>query len=144
MPPASLPNCERPDGSPMMTLTKTPMPRRFLLAPALLAMLAQTFAPPALARDNDFPTVDRVLYVQECMRQNPGPHYEMVNKCACALDHLAEQVGYDDYVTMSTATNANSIGGERGNSIRDTELLQVQIRRYRDLQAKVKKSCFIQ
>lgn len=128
----------------MMTPTQAPLIRRLPLKPIVLAVLAQALALPALARDNDFPTVDRVLYVQECMRQNPGPHYEMVNKCACALDQLAEQVSFDDYVTMSTATNANSIGGERGNSIRDTELLQVQIRRYRDLQAKVKKSCFIQ
>ena len=99
---------------------------------------------PALARDNNYPTVDRVLYVQECMRSHPGPHYEMVNKCACALDRLASEVEFDDYVAMSTAANANSIGGERGNSIRDTEILQEQIRRYRGLQTKVKKACFIQ
>lgn len=128
----------------MMPSITSPLPRHLLLAPSVFAVLALAIATPAVARDNDFPTVDRVLYVQECMRQNPGPHYEMVNKCACALDHLAAEVSYDDYVTMSTATNANSIGGERGNSIRDTEQLQVQIRRYRDLQAKVKKSCFIQ
>ena len=92
---------------------------------------------------NDFPTVDRVLYVQECMRAHPGPHYEMVNKCSCALDALAAEVKFDDYVTMSTATNANSIGGERGGYIRDTESLQVQIKRYRELQARAKSGCFI-
>ena len=42
---------------------------------------------------NDFPTVDRVTYVQECMRTHPGPNYEMVNKCSCALDALAKDVG---------------------------------------------------
>lgn len=97
----------------------------------------------AADRPNDFPTVDRVLYVQECMRQHPGPHYEMVNKCSCALDALAREVSFDDYTAMSTATNANSIGGERGNTIRDTELLQKQIRRYREVQAKAKAGCFI-
>lgn len=90
-----------------------------------------------------YPTVDRVLYVQECMRAHPGPHYEMVNKCACALDRLAGEISFDDYVTLSTATNANSIGGERGGVIRESEPLQVEIRRYRALQAKVKKACFI-
>jgi len=97
----------------------------------------------AADRVNDFPTVDRVLYVQECMRAHPGPHYEMVNKCACALDALAREVSFDDYVTMSTATNANSIGGERGNTIRDTEQLQAQIKRYRELQVRAKGGCFI-
>jgi hypothetical protein len=118
-------------------MTRSPLPRTLaLLTLAGLASWAQ-------ARDNTYPTVDRVLYVQECMRSHPGPHYEMVNKCACALDRLASEVEFDDYVTMSTAANANSIGGERGNTIRDTEMLQEQIRRYRGLQTKVKKACFI-
>lgn len=99
---------------------------------------------PALcARANDFPTADRVIYVQECMRSNPGPHYEMLNKCSCALDALAQQLKYDDYVTMSTITNAMSIGGERGSEFRDNESVKPQIARLRELQAKAQKGCFI-
>ena len=113
--------------------------------PALAALFAAALLPGAHAADrvNDFPTVDRVLYVQECMRAHPGPHYEMVNKCSCALDKLATELSYDDYVTMSTAANATTIGGERGSYIRDAENLQVQIRQYKALQTKVKKACFI-
>ncbi len=120
--------------------------RAILPSLALACALAAAAALPARAADerrNDFPTSDRVLYVQECMRAHPGPHYEMVNKCSCALDALAREVSFEDYVAMSTATNANSIGGERGNTIRDTELLQQQIKRYRELQARVKAGCFI-
>lgn len=95
------------------------------------------------ASANDFPTVDRVNYVQECMRTHPGAHFEMVSKCSCALDALAKDVKYADYVDMSTASNANSIGGERGNTIRDTEMLQAKIKRYRDVQTRAKKGCFI-
>ena len=100
-----------------------------------------TAAAPALA--NDFPTVDRVLYVQECMKTNPGPYYEMVNKCSCALDALARDVPFDDYVSMLTVTRAMSIGGERGNTIRDTEPLQAQAKRFRELQSKVQSGCFL-
>lgn len=92
---------------------------------------------------NDFPTADRVLYVQECMRAHPGPHYEMVNKCACALDRLASEVPFDDYVNMVTIVNAVTIGGERGGELRDNETLKPQIARYRALQSKVAKACFI-
>jgi hypothetical protein len=95
------------------------------------------------AWSNDFPTVDRVLYVQECMKTHPGPYYEMVNKCSCAADRLAEEVKYDDYVTMATVVNAMTIGGERGGELRDNETLKPQIARYRELQAKVQKACFI-
>jgi hypothetical protein len=97
----------------------------------------------APARANDFPTVDRVLYVQECIRNNPGPHYEMINKCSCALDRLAGEVKFVDYVNMNTMVNAVSIGGERGGQLRDNETVKPQIARYRELQAKVRKACFI-
>lgn len=112
-----------------------------LLRPLLAACPLLAFATGACA--NDFPTADRVLYVQECIRANPGPHYEMVNKCSCALDRLAEQVTFDDYVTMTTVVNAISIGGERGSELRDNETVKPQISRWRELQAKVQKACFI-
>lgn len=92
---------------------------------------------------NDFPTVDRVLYVQECMRVHPGPYYEMVNKCSCALDRLARELSFDEYVNMTTIVNAVTIGGERGGELRDNETLKPQIARYRALQSKVGKACFI-
>ena len=113
---------------------------RFLLPP--LGALALTLAGNA-ARANDFPTVDRVLYVQECMRAHPGPQFEMINKCSCALDTLAKDVKFDDYVTMSTISNAMTIGGERGGAIRDAPSLEPQAKRYRELKAKAEKGCFL-
>jgi hypothetical protein len=117
------------------------MPRRSFSrcwAAGLAALLA---APPALA--HDYPTVERVNYVMACMRDHPGPHYEMVNKCSCTIDALARDLPLDDFVSMSTATNANTIGGERGSTIRDSEDLQVLIRKFRELQGAAKKGCFI-
>ena len=110
---------------------------------ARLILSATLAAAWGAALANDFPTVDRVLYVQECMRANPGPNFEMVNKCSCALDALAREVKFDDYTQMSTAAKATSIGGERGSYIRDTETLQTQIKRYRELQAKARSGCFL-
>lgn len=112
-----------------------------ILLRSLMCATLVLFAGAAAA--NDFPTVERVNYVQECMRTHPGPNYEMVNKCSCALDALAKDVSHAEYVEMSTAMNANSIGGERGNTIRDTEVLQAKIKRFRELQNRAKKGCFI-
>lgn len=92
---------------------------------------------------NDFPTSQRVIYVQECMRKHPGPHFEMVNKCSCAIDAMASEVRYEDFVGMSTVVNAMSIGGERGGSLRDNESIKPEIKRYRELEKKVHKACFI-
>ncbi len=124
---------------PMKRLSSPHRPTRFLSASAAGALL--TVAATAAAA-HDYPTADRVVYVQECMKQNPGHHYEMLNKCSCVLDKLASQISHEDFTTMSTATNANSMGGERGNSIRDVEVMQVQIKRFRELQATARKSCF--
>jgi len=92
---------------------------------------------------HDYPTADRVVYVEGCMRDHPGPHYEMVNKCSCAVDTIARTLSYEQYVTMTTAVNANSIGGERGSYIRDVDSLQQQIREFRKLQDQALKGCFI-
>jgi len=97
----------------------------------------------AAVRANDFPTLDRVQYVLECMRAHPGPQFEMTSKCSCALDALANELKYDDYVTMSTVSKAISIGGERGGAIRDAPALESQAKSYRELQTKVEKGCFI-
>jgi len=96
------------------------------------------------AQAHDYPTSERVIYVEACMRDHPGAHYEMLNKCSCVLDAIAQAVPYDDYVEMSTAANANSIGGERGSYIRDVPMLQEQIKKYKALQAQAQKSCFMQ
>jgi hypothetical protein len=97
----------------------------------------------AAACANDFPTVDRVVYVQECMRAHPGPPFEMINKCSCALDALAGDLKHEDYVTMSTISKAISIAGERGGTIRDAPSLEAQAKRLREIQAKAEKGCFI-
>jgi len=116
-----------------------PRPRAILRLAAALAAAAL----PAAAAAHDYPTSERVAYVEACMRDHPGPHYEMVNKCSCALDAIAAKVSHDDFVEMTTALNANSIGGERGSYIRDVELLQKQIREFRTLQNQAFKGCFI-
>ena len=113
--------------------------RSSLLSAAAIA--AALFA--GAAHANDFPTSARVLYVEDCMRANPGPYFEMVNKCSCAIDAMAAEVKYDEYTTMQTISNGMSIGGERGGAIRDVAMLQPELKKYRELQAKVKKGCFI-
>jgi len=110
---------------------------------SLLIATAALAAAGAAHAANDYPTVDRVLYVQDCMRANPGPYYEMVNKCSCALDRIAAEVKYDDYVTMTTIVNALTIGGERGGALRDNESVKPEAKRFRELQAQAQKACFI-
>ena len=107
------------------------------------AVLAALLIGSGAAHANDFPTSARVLYVEDCIRAHPGPYFEMVNKCSCAVDAFAAEVSYDEFTTMQTISNGMSIGGERGGAIRDVPTLQPELKKYRTLQAKVQKACFI-
>lgn len=117
------------------------MRRLSLFVTTLASLGGLLVAAPAAA--HDYPTAERVNYVMACMRDNPGPHYEMINKCSCAIDAMAGEVPYDDYVGMITVVNAMSIGGERGGALRDNESVKPQVKRYRELETKVHKACFI-
>lgn len=116
-------------------------PNRLSPASGLAALILVAMS--GVASANDFPTIERVLYVQECMRENPGQYYETVSKCSCALDALAAEVSYDDYAGMHTAALAITIGGERGSYIRSNDSQRAEIKRFKDLQARVYKGCFI-
>ena len=90
---------------------------------------------------NEYPTAERVEFVLECMRDFPGPEFEMVNKCSCALDRLAEQLTYDQFVEASTVAKAVSIAGERGAALRDNADAQGDARRFRGLYRQARQKC---
>lgn len=110
-----------------------------LLGLASVLLLCST----APAHAHDYPTAERVTWVQACMHEHPGHYFEMVNKCSCAIDRIAREVTYDAFTTMNTAANASSIGGERGGSLRASDIVQQQVRQYRALQKQAKAACFI-
>jgi hypothetical protein len=117
--------------------------RHFAGAARSLGIAALALTASVAAQAHDYPTADRVRFVQECMRDHPGPHFEMTNKCVCAIDKIAEQMPHDVFVAGSTVANANSLGGERGNAIRDVAILQDEVKLFRAAVNKAKSGCFI-
>jgi hypothetical protein len=91
----------------------------------------------------DYPTLDRVEYVEKCMVDSGGSRHEMLYKCSCAIDAVAKEMPYEEYVDASTAANAMSIGGERGGVIRDSQVGKDLAAKFRAVQGKAKKSCFL-
>ena len=107
-----------------------------------IAILAMIIAAP-LCRANDFPTADRVEFVLECMRDHTGGQFELLNKCSCMIDRLAEQYKYDDFVEAQTMAKAVTIAGERGSTLRDNEDAQKAARRYRASVGEAARACFL-
>ena len=126
----------------------SPLRHRPLLHAALALALAAA-AGAATAQDadrasHDYPTAERVIWVEACMREHPDAgHYEMLNKCSCALDFIARRLTFDEYDTMHTESLAASIGGERGAVFRDTPEVQDKIKGFRKLQSEAQASCMI-
>lgn len=94
---------------------------------------------------NDFPTIDRVLFVESCVRDHPErQHQEMLYKCSCALDALAAEFKYDDYVELSTALDAGQVTGERGAAVRESSEGKGMASKFRAARKKAFESCLIQ
>ncbi len=78
------------------------------------ALLLWAGAPgPALAQAvNDYPTNARADYVFVCMATN-GQTRDMLDRCSCAIDQIAEILSYDDYVRAETVLRMRQTAGER-------------------------------
>ena len=104
----------------------------------LLALLATSFG-----YANDFPTRARVEFVLSCMRETKAPPQELMYKCSCAIDAIADQVTYSAWVELSTVANGITIAGERGGVMRDLKDGRKLVASFRELQDNAKKACFI-
>ena len=108
---------------------------------SVLVLAMAIFAP--LCQANDFPTAERVGFVLECMRDHTGGEFELLNKCSCTIDRLAEKYKYDEFIEAQTMAKAVTIAGERGSVLRDNEDAQKAARRYRATVKEAGSACFL-
>lgn len=106
------------------------------------SLLVVASAVPLAASANDFPTTSRVEFVLECMKNHAGK-YEYLYKCSCAVDEIAKQVNYDEYVEISTALRHQTLGGERGAEFRDPANVKDMARKYKKIEDNAADACFI-
>jgi hypothetical protein len=113
----------------------------------LLAFVPMTAALSAGAEDarvNDFPTVERVLFVEACARDHPDrSRTEMLYKCSCVIDGIASELSYAEYVDASTAFAAGQVAGERGTHIRESSAGQDLAGRFRQARSNARKACMM-
>ena len=101
------------------------------------AVRAQTQHHPA----NDYPTAARADYVIGCLASN-GFKREALDKCACGIDVIADQMPYADYEQADTILRMQQGGlGDRGAMFRDTPVAKEQTEKLRRAQAEVNLQC---
>ena len=110
--------------------------------PSLLgaAWLCTCFSAAADAPVNDYPTVARVEFVQECIDKHGGK-LENLYQCSCAIDRIANSLKYDDFVEASTYARYATLPGEGGGIFRDSDKARELAKRYRETEAEAYRSC---
>lgn len=68
---------------------------------------------------NDYPTVARVEYVNECIGKNGGK-LAALYQCACAIDRIAAVMKYDEFTEATTYIRYVNLPGQAGGVFRDS------------------------
>lgn len=61
---------------------------------------------------NDYPTIARADYVFACMQVN-GRSRQILEKCSCSIDVIAELLPYEKYEEAETIMSVRQKGGEQ-------------------------------
>jgi hypothetical protein len=97
------------------------------------------------AAAHDYPTLDRVQYVEACIRDHPDrQRQEMIYKCSCAIDAIAQEMSYEQFVDASTAMYAGQIAGERGAAVRESSSGKELASAYRQALKNAFRKCMIE
>lgn len=111
--------------------------RRSLAASVL--MIAGTAS--AAAAGNDYPTAVSADYVFACMAAN-GQTSEMLQRCSCSIDIIAEQLTYEEYEKANTILRLRQDQGQRGVLFRNSAWAQDAVDVLEDAQAESTLRCF--
>jgi len=115
-------------------------PIRYVALALAMSAASVGSVPARAAAGHDYPTVDRVEFVLECMQRNAGKQ-EFLYKCACVIDEIARQYLYDDFVEAATAARFQGLGGDRGGVFRDPPKTREIAKRYLQVQNDAMKRC---
>ena len=113
--------------------------RNDTLCPVLGALMFLAAAAHADTRANDFPTLARVEYVQECVNRTGDQTH--IYQCSCVVDRIAEAMSYDEFVEASTYARYSTLPGEAGGIFRDTDDAKKKAKLYRTVEADAFRAC---
>ena len=101
------------------------------------AVYAQDVKPPL----HDYPTTARADYVIGCLAAN-GFQRQLLDRCACGIDAIADQLSYEDYQTAETILSMQQASvGPRGGLFRDTPVAKDSLTKLRRAQAEANLRC---
>jgi hypothetical protein len=120
---------------------KIPSLAASILSLATIAALPAARAQEAKLPRYTYPTSARADYVIGCMAAN-GFQRQLLDKCACGIDVIADRLDYDDYQNAETILSMQQAGvGPRGGLFRDTPVAKESLEKLRRAQAEANLRC---
>ena len=110
------------------------------LATFLVLLTNLMVYPYVYGKDGNFPTIDRVLYVNECIREHGGG-LDSLYKCSCVMDYFIENLTYEEFDNMDASSHGINTTGERSAIWRDPKGVRDGINRLMDVKSLAKKKC---
>jgi hypothetical protein len=98
---------------------------------------------PGLSLASDFPTQARVEYVLRCMSAHGEQTYDTLYPCICAIDKIAAEFSYDEYVEAEVFAMLRPTPGERGAVFRDPARAKVLAKKFTEATEGAESSCFV-
>ena len=92
------------------------------------------------AETKNFPTIDRVLFVNECVRENGGG-LDSLYKCSCVMDYFVNNLSYEEFDNMDASTHGINTTGERSAIWRDPDDIREGIKRLKKIKIEARKQC---
>jgi hypothetical protein len=89
---------------------------------------------------HNYPTIARVEYVNDCIGKNGGK-LAALYQCSCAIDRIANELPYDDFVEASTFAKYATLPGEGGGIFRDSDQARKSAKTFRDLESEALRAC---
>lgn len=113
------------------------------MKPLVVVLSALALFQVSVATANDFPTQARVEYVLGCMDSRGGHKYETLYSCVCAIDKIANKIGYEEFVEADVFAQLRATPGERGGVFRDPDRASLLVKKVSAITEAVEKSCFV-
>ena len=112
---------------------------------AIIVAVAATLLPMNSASANElpannYPTVARADYVFGCMASN-GQNREILHKCACSVDKIAELLPWAEYEEAETIMSVVMRGGD-AQSLFNSPELQKKVHALKLAQVEAEMRCF--
>jgi hypothetical protein len=106
-------------------------------------MLLALLQPLAAYAGNDYPTLDRVNYVLDCMDRHGEQSIVNLTSCSCTLDGIANKMKYEQFSDANTFAEFSDTPAKKGEAFRTNKKAKATYNKLKELETEAETHCFV-